>query len=114
MTGGNPAIGAQASKGGHARAKAAKAKKGLTLEEIEAALPPLDCVENAQEWLRRTYMWAGAGVLARGSAAACARCVEVWLRAEDQRDLRNRLATAERRIREMEAERKADSRGPIA
>ena len=66
-----------------AGATGGRAKKRLSLTDVEAAFGQLNTVEDAQRRLERLGVWASAGLLAGSVGGVAVRSVEVWLKAHD-------------------------------
>jgi hypothetical protein len=76
----------------------------LTLERVEAELPPMDTPEHVRAGLQLVQRWAVAGMLAGTVAGACVRAAEAWLKIHEHELDLQRLKILERRVRELEAE----------
>lgn len=96
------------SNSGRAAGKASgRARRGLTLEQVEAAFGQLSTVEDAQRRLERLGVWCAAGLLAGSVGGAAIRSIEVWLRAHESKlteqvvtELRTRLDELEGQLRQ--------------
>ena len=87
-------------RGGHARAA-----RHLSLEKVEAALPPLTDIESAMHRLDVVARWALAGMVPGAIASAAVRSCEVWLKGAESKltrevvdQLRARLADLEHQV----------------
>ena len=85
----------------------------MTLDRVEAELPPLDCPDHAKGRLAKLCNWTAAGLLPGSVAAAAVRAVEVWLKANDSQLERERLREAEKRIADLEQELSRARRGRV-
>ena len=96
------------SNTGRAAGKASgRARRGLTLEQVEGAFGSLGTVEDAQRRLERLGVWAAAGLLAGSVGGVAVRSVEVWLKAHEGQltdtvvgELRARFDELEGRLRQ--------------
>lgn len=107
----NKHIGDLAACGGHAKA----ARRESAIQGRVTILPPLTDLEAAQAWLWTIAELAASGLLAGSQAAAAARAVEIWVRAEHARLDRDRFRSLERQVEELDlqltAARKAEGGG---
>ena len=89
-----------ASLGGEAK----QAKRMDSLRAAAAALPALDSPENAKVRLEVISTLSITGSLPGSQAAAAVRAIEVWVKAEQLRQDRDRLRTLEHEVERLERE----------
>ena len=104
MARGNPDIAKHAAEGGRA-----KARRRLTLAQVEAELGTLDTLEDAQHRLDKIGLWALAGLLAGSVAGSAVRSVEVWVKTHESRLTQEVVTDLRQRLDELEAQIKQRS-----
>ena len=107
MRKGNPNIGQHAREGARA---SARARKRLTLDQVEQELGSLETVDDAMRRLDRICLWALGGLLPGVVANATVRAVEVWLRGHESKltqqvvdELKSRLEQLEGQLKQQRA-----------
>ena len=83
-------------------------KQRLTLAYVEAALPPLDSLEHAQERLATVSNWLCAGLLTGTAGHGFVRCHEIWIRAAESRVSAELLDGIRQRVDELEEQLKRE------
>ena len=89
-----------------------RARRKLTLADVEAALPPMDSPEHVRAGLQLVQRWAAGGLLAGSVAGACVRAAEAWLKLHEYEVRLARMRDLEAKIKRLEAERRAAVRTP--
>lgn len=84
--------------------RSGKARKRLTLADVEDALGPLETEQDAKRRLGLLGVWLTAGLVSGSQGGAAVRSVEVWLKAHAEQVDRDRLREAEKKVRELERE----------
>lgn len=84
----------------------AKARRTLTLERVEADLPPMNSPEAIVRRLEIISAWASAGMISGSVAHACVRSCEVGLKAFEARLSREIVEKLRSRLKELEEQMK--------
>lgn len=96
-------------KGGRA---SGRARRRLTVEEVEAILPSMDSPEEITARLERISVWVAAGAVSGTAAHALVRACEIGLRSLEARLTREVVDGLRKRLEELEAElRRQRARG---
>ena len=104
----NPEIAKYASAGGKA-----KAALRLSLERVEAELPPLTDLESAMRRLDIVARWALAGLVPGAIASAAVRSCEVWIRGHDAKLTREVVDQLRGRLEELEGQLRRPQLGKV-
>ncbi len=91
--------------------RSGRARRGLTLEDVERDLGDLDTLEDAMRWLRQIALWAAGGLLHGAVASACNRSVEVWIKGHEAKLTREVVDHLRSRLEELEAQVKRQRLG---
>jgi hypothetical protein len=84
--------------------RSGQARRKLTLEDVERALPPMDSVEHVKDRLQTICNWSVAGLVAGSQAGAAVRACEQWLKLHAWALDLARVRQLEARLRELEAQ----------
>ncbi len=84
--------------------RSGQARRRLTLETVELALPALDSPEHIREAYQTVQRWACAGLVSAGAAGAAVRACDGALRLYEATLDREKLKAVEDRLAELEAQ----------
>ena len=91
--------------------RSGRARRKLTLDVVEAELPPLTDLDTAMRRLDRIGLWAAGGLLQGAVASAVVRSVEVWVRAHESRLTQEVVQQLRTRLDELDRQLKAQRGG---
>lgn len=87
-----------------AGARGGRARRKLTVADVERELGSLETPADAKRWLRQAYVWAAAQLLSGSAGNACVGACREWLKAHAEQVDAERVKALEGRLHELESE----------